>query len=155
MIYVFDSDTLIDLFRHYYLERFPTLWQNFDNLVSNSKIISVSEVGKELEDYEDRLSEWVKNHREFSLIPTSAEFDFVADIFKIAHFQAMVKKKERLQGKPVADPFVIARAKISEGWVVTQEKLKENAAQIPNVCKHFGIPCINLERFMEKEGWQF
>ncbi|GAH81232.1 unnamed protein product, partial [marine sediment metagenome] len=34
MIYVFDSDTLIDLFRHYYLERFPTLWQNFDNLVS-------------------------------------------------------------------------------------------------------------------------
>jgi len=57
MIYVFDSDTLIDLFRHYYPERFPTLWQNFDNLVSNSKIISVSEVGKELEDYEDRLSE--------------------------------------------------------------------------------------------------
>jgi len=67
----------------------------------------------------------------------------------------MVRKKERLQGKPVADPFVIAKAKISEGWVVTQEKLKENSAQIPNVCKHFGIPCINLERFMEKEGWQF
>jgi hypothetical protein len=155
MIYVFDSDTLIDLFRHYYLERFPTLWQNFDNLVSNSKIISVSEVGKELEDYEDRLSEWVKNHREFFHTPTSAEFDFVADIFKIAHFQTMVRKKERLQGKPVADPFVIAKAKISEGWVVTQEKLKENAAQIPNVCKHFGIPCINLEEFMEKEGWQF
>ena len=155
MIYVFDSGTLIDLFRHYYPERFPTLWQNFDKLVSNAKVISVSEVGKELEDWEDSLSEWVKNHREFFLTPTIAEFDFVADIFKIDHFQAMVRKKERLQGKPVADPFVIAKAKISGGWVVTQEKLKENASKIPNVCEHFGIPCINLEGFMEKENWTF
>jgi len=73
----------------------------------------------------------------------------------VQHFQAMIRKKERLKGKPVADPFVIAKAKISGVWVVTQEKLKENAAQIPNVCKHFEIPCINLEGFMEKENWTF
>jgi len=155
MIYVFDSSPLIDLFRHYYPERFPTLWQNFDNLVLNKMIVSVSEVGKEIEDWGDRLSEWVKNHREFFLNPTTEEFNFVADIFRITHFQAMIRKKERLQGKPVADPFVIAKAKISGACVVTQEKLKENAAQIPNVCEHFGIPCIDLEGFMENENWMF
>ena len=71
------------------------------------------------------------------------------------HFQSMIRRQERLQGKPVADPFVIARAKVSGAWVVTQEKNIENAAKIPNVCDHFGISCINLEGFMEKENWTF
>jgi len=64
-------------------------------------------------------------------------------------------KKERLQGNPVADPFVIAKAKVLNGCVVTQEKYKENAAKIPNVCKHFEILCIDLEKFMENENWKF
>ena len=155
MIYVFDSDTMIDLFKYYYFERFPTLWLHFDKLVSSQKIISVSEVSKELEGWEDRLAVWVKNHRDFFSKPDAAEFAFVTEIFKITHFQAMIRKKQRLQGKPVADPFVIAKAKASGGCVVTQEKIKENAAKIPNVCLHFSIPCINLEEFMEKENWTF
>ena len=79
----------------------------------------------------------------------------VAEIFKVTHYQAMIRKKERLKGKPVADPFVIAKAKVCNGWVVTREKWKENSAQIPNVCEHFGVPCMNLEGFMKKEGWTF
>jgi len=67
----------------------------------------------------------------------------------------MIRKQERLKGKPVADPFVIARAKILDACVVTQEKNTENAAKIPNVCDHFGIDCINLEGFMKKESWTF
>jgi len=67
----------------------------------------------------------------------------------------MVRKQERLKGKPVADPFVIARAQISGGCVVTEEKNTKNAARIPNVCAHFHMPCINLEGFMEKENWKF
>ncbi len=71
------------------------------------------------------------------------------------HFQAMVRKQERLKGKHVADPFVIARAKVFNACVVTQEKKTDKAAKIPNVCDHFGIDCINIEGFMEKENWTF
>jgi len=156
MIYVFDSSPLIDLFRYYYLDRFPSLWENFDALDLERRIISVREVRKELEGHGDRLSDWVKDHREFFLTPTADELNFVAEIFKVTHFQALVRKKEQLQGKPVADPFVIAKAKIQEeGCVVTQEVKKPNAAKIPNVCEHFGIPCLNLEAFMENEKWRF
>jgi hypothetical protein len=35
------------------------------------------------------------------------------------------------------------------------EKLKPNAAKIPNICKHFGVPCMTLEEFMGAEDWQF
>jgi hypothetical protein len=60
-----------------------------------------------------------------------------------------------MKGEPVADPFVIACVKIKVGTVVTQEQLKPNAAKIPNVCSHFNVPCIDLERFMQQQGWAF
>ncbi len=41
------------------------------------------------------------------------------------------------------------------GCVVTQEKMKDNAAKIPNVCEHFAIPYIDLESFMERENLIF
>ena len=156
MKYVFDSDSLINLFRHYYPERFPTLWGKFDALVSRGELISVREVFNEIGSSDDSLGTWAKEQKNtlFSK-PTVREFEFVGEIFRVQHFQAMVRKQERLKGKPVADPFVIARAKILGACVVTQEKNTENAAKIPNVCDHFGIPCIDLEGFMEKENWTF
>lgn len=156
-MYVFDSGPLIDLFNHYYPDRFPTLWENFESLVSLERIVSVREVANEIEGHHetDRLVEWTKNNRKFFSQPTKEELLVVAEIFRVTHYQTMIRKRERLQGKPVADPFVIAKAKACNGWVVTNEKFKENSAQIPNVCKHFGIPCINLEGFMNKEGWTF
>jgi hypothetical protein len=35
------------------------------------------------------------------------------------------------------------------------ERFKPNAVKIPNICKHFEIPYLDLEGFMEKEGWVF
>jgi len=156
MKYVFDSDSLINLFRHYYPERFPTLWEKFDALVSGGELISVREVYNEIGSSEDSLAIWAKEQKKILFLEsTTEELKFVGKIFQVRHFQAMIRKKERLKGKPVADPFVIARAKISGACVITQEKNIKNAARIPNVCDHFGILCINLEGFMEKENWTF
>ncbi len=155
MIYVFDSSTLIHLFRYYYLQRFPTLWGKFDGMAKNSEIVSVREVYSEIKGKGDRLSDWAKKHREFFMESSLEEINFVSEIFKISHFQMLIRQQARLQGNPVADPFVIAKAKIISGCVITQEVRKTNAAKIPNVCDHFEIPCYNLEEFMEMENWKF
>lgn len=155
MIYVFDSSPLIVLFKYFYLERFPSLWEKFDSMVSAQQIISVREVRNELIGQEDRLSAWVKKNKEIFYKPTMDEYNFVKEVFVIEHFQTLIKEKERFVGKPVADPFVIAKAKVGAGCVVTEESHKKNAAKIPNVCSHFDIPCVNLETFMEKENWTF
>ena len=68
---------------------------------------------------------------------------------------ALIRKKETLEGRPVADPFLVAKAKVENTTLVTQEERRENAAKIPNVCEHFGVQYTNLEGFMEREGWQF
>lgn len=156
MKYVFDSGPLIDLFRHYYSSRFPTLWEKFHAFVLEDELISVREVYNEINSREDVLASWAKEEKDkiFSH-PTVEEFQFVREIFQVPHFQALIRRKERLQGKPVADPFVIARAKVLDCQVVTTEVFRENAAKIPNVCKHFSVQCTNLEGFMEQEGWTF
>ena len=155
-IYVFDSGPFIALFRYYYPRQFPSLWKRFDEMVAAGQITSTREVFNELQGHEDNLKKWCKSSRKVFVTPTIEELAFVKEIFSVSHFQVMVRKRERLKGKPVADPFVIARAKcLEEGCVVTTEKNSPNAARIPNVCEHFKIDCVDLERFMEREQWQF
>lgn len=156
MKYVFDTGPLIDLFRHYYPSRFPSLWENFHALLSEEELISVREVYNEINSREDTLTSWAKKEKDklFSE-PTIEEFQFVSEIFQVQHFQAMIRKQKMLQGNPVADPFVIARAKVLDCQVVTTEKFRENSTKIPNICEYFSIQCINLEEFMEQEGWTF
>lgn len=154
MIYVFDSDTLIKIFNHYYRNQFPSFWQKFDKYIADEKIISVRAVKAELQDRGDSLSDFVKQTDIFS-IPSNDETNFVATIFQVSHFQLLISKKAVLQGSEVADPYLIARAKIENACVVTEEKFKPNAAKIPNVCAKFNVPCINLEGFMKREKWSF
>lgn len=155
-MYVIDSDALINLFNNYYPERFPSLWSKFDDLIESGSIISVSEAIKEIGNNDDRLAAWSKEKKikTFSN-PSPEELAFVSEIFKIKHFQQLIKQKSLLAGKPVADPFIIAKAKTLDRCVITQENNTPNAARIPNVCVHFGIECVNLEGFMGKEGWTF
>jgi hypothetical protein len=157
MIYVFDTSSLVVLFRYFYPDRFPSLWEKFESTIAHKEFISAREVINEINNYAyvDRLSDWANGNKELFPTPTEEELSFVTDIFAVDHFQNMIRRKERLQGKPVADPFVIAKAKIVQGTVVTQELWKDNSAKLPNVCDHFNIPCIDLENFMEKEDWTF
>lgn len=88
--------------------------------------------------------------------PENDELLVVQQILAIPHFQTLIGIKAILKGTPVADPFVVAAAKIKRpAIVVTQEALKPNAAKIPNVCQHFGVPCVDLETFMAQQGWTF
>lgn len=159
MLYVFDSGPLIDLFRHYYRGVFSSLWESFDTMIAAGKITSTREVLNEIGDRDDDLSQWCKNNQATFPTPDTRELEVVRDIFQIPHFQAMIRRRERMAGKPVADPFVIARAKrlsdAIETIVVTTEHHTPNAAKVPNVCEHFGVGWDNLEGFMEREGWQF
>ena len=156
MIYVFDTSSFRVL-DHYFPKQFPSFWNNFNDYVLNEYIISVRDVYNELEKQgiKTHLEEWVKSNKKAFLIPDDDEGNFVNQIFVIPHFRQLIKRKQILQGRPSADPFVIASAKIKNACVVTEETMTENASRIPNVCEHFNIECTNLEGFMERENWRF
>lgn len=156
MPYVFDTSAFI-IIGHYYPEQFPTFWKRFDAAVDSGEIVSVRETLNELSTKASRpwLADWVKQHSSIFKVPGAEETEFVRKIFQMPHFQMLVSGKARLAGKPAADPFVIAAAKVLGGAVVSEETKKANAARIPNVCEHFGISCLTVEGFLAEKGWRF
>ena len=156
MTYVFDTSAFSPLFRNFYRRRFPTLWRQFDELVDDQRIVSTREVFREIEDSSiEALRDWANGNRDVFAMPTAEEGAFIARIYSIPHFQQNIELQKLLKGGKNADPFIIAKAAVSEMSVVTMETLRPNAAKIPNLCEHFDVPCMTLEGFMETEGWEF
>jgi hypothetical protein len=156
MSYVFDNSPLSVLFKNFYRKTFPTLWDNFDALVTDGSIVSTREALREIEDgAPDNLVAWAKLNAGLFSTPTAKEGAFVGKIYSVGHFQQNIEQQKLLKGGKNADPFVIARAHAEGRTVVTMELFKPNGAKIPNICHHFGIKCLTLEQFMEEEGWQF
>ena len=156
MIYVFDTNS-VRVLGNYYPDRFPSFWRRFEKAVGQGMVVSVREVYNELENLITKhwFFDWIKRHRSMFLIPGADETEFVRRIFEVPHFQVLVGETQRLKGQPVADPFVIACAHVRSGTVITEEVKKPNAAKIPNVCEHFGVPCADVEGFLAENGWQF
>jgi hypothetical protein len=154
-VYVFDTSS-VRVLGNYYPQRFPSFWRQFNEAAESGLVVSTREVYTELE-YQASgwLWDWVKARRSLFPVPTLEEQAFVREIFNVPHFRALVGNAQRLTGKPVADPFVIAAAWTRGGCVVTEEAKKPNAAKIPNVCEHFSIACVNVEGFLEQNGWEF
>jgi hypothetical protein len=156
VIYVLDTSAFRVL-RNFYPAAFPTLWARLEVLVQDGTLISVAEVLNELHTFNDSetLEAWCKKHKSIFAKPTNDELLVVQRIMAVPHFRPVVSQKALLKGTPVADPFVIAAAKVKGGMVVTQEKVKPNAAKIPNICEHFGVPYMDMEAFMKQQGWTF
>ena len=156
MSYVFDTNVFCQLFDSYYRNRFPTLWRRFDELVANDRITSTREVRREIENHRvSTLRDWAGDNREIFPAPNADEAHVVNRIFGERHFQQVIERRKLLKGGLNADPFIVARAYVLEGTVVTMESNRPNGAKIPNICDHFEVVCLSLEGFMEAENWTF
>lgn len=157
MIYVFDNSSLSNILNHYYTDRFPSFWEKFDSIVKEGNLISVREVRNELiEKFEDETIDiLMKHNKDFFTNPSNEELSFITEIYSVKHFQQNLGRKKLLKASFFADPFVIAKARIIGGTVVTEEEFKEHGAKIPNICKHYKIPCKKLEGFLTELDWKF
>ncbi len=156
-IYIFDTNSLSSILNHYYPSRFPTFWKKFGDKISAFEVISVREVYKELSDHfeKEKLTYFTEINSGFFSEPNSSELSFITEIYSVKHFQHNLENKKLLKGGAFADPFIIAKAKILNATVVTEEYFKPNGAKIPNICEHFSIPFLSLEGFLQNENWTF
>lgn len=155
-MYVFDTN----VFRALNIitpKTFPTIWKRMDDLVNQEKLWSVREVRRELKNNSPsaHIEDWAKDNRHIFKRPTTKELYIVSEIFKLPQYLGLVKRQNLLKGLPVADPFIVASAKIKTAFVVTQEIRVKSGARIPNVCSDFKVDCINLEQFFEKENIKY
>jgi hypothetical protein len=156
-MYVFDNNSLSTILKFYYRGSFRSFWANFDNIVATGNVISVRMVRLEMERKFDNsvLDLLITHNADFFENPTQDELNFIPEIYAIPHFQQNLDQKTLLSGVPHADPFIIAKARVRKATVVSEEKNRENAAKIPNICEEFNIPCIDLQGFLMQENWTF
>lgn len=155
MIYVFDANSFSEM-SPYFPDIFPTFWTRFEEALAAGEITSTREVLRELTDGpQHHVLDWCNGNKAIFATPDAQETAFVARIFAVPHFGGLIGEKQRLRGTPVADPFLIARASVLNGTVVSEESPKPNKPNIPAVCQHFGVPCVKLGDFLRAKGWQF
>ncbi|TYC84184.1 DUF4411 family protein [Acetobacterium wieringae] len=150
--YVIDTNIFSKSLKNLPFKAFQDVWEPWSSMMKNGKIVSVAEAYEELINYwGSKNSEefnWLKMHKQFFLKPTNEEGGIVAEIFKSKKFREGVKEKSLRSGSPEADAFLVAKAKVGNGILVTDESdEKPNSEKIPNICEAFQVPYMKKEDF--------
>jgi hypothetical protein len=149
--YSIDSSGILDLFRYYPPDVFPTIWTQMEVAARNGIIFAIDEVYRELEKKDDVAFEWLKARRTIVVELDTEIQQRVASILAV-HPRLIDTRKNRSSG----DPFVIALAQSRKFSVVTGEKASGVLAKpnIPDVCIALKIPWMNVLSMFRNEGWK-
>lgn len=150
MIYVVDTCVFRHIFYHVYRSVIPEIWESLEDMLTSGEISSVKETYKELElqfSKDGDVLSWLKKYKDSFTGPTNEEALIVSQIYSNRNFQNGVSEKSIINGRPVADAFLIAKAKVLNGTVVTREEYSPNSAKIPNICEALNVKCIGEEEF--------
>jgi len=153
LTYCIDTSSLVTGWNDRYPpEVFPRLWENFENLISIEKLIAPVEVYYELDKQDDSIKSWVdRNSTMFQ--PLDEEVQEIATNILASHPTLIDADRPTYQ----ADPFIIALAIIRNCVIVTQEIWTNSPkrTKIPNVCKDYGIECIDILSMIRELKWKF
>lgn len=161
MSFLLDANTLIEAKNRYYQMRFcPAYWTWLTRTKDAGRLASVESVGTELRRGNDELAQWAATQADLFL-PESDEATQVAfgEIAGHVAGRATTMKPgaldEFLGG---ADPWLIAKARVTGQTVVTHERLDTVSRRkflIPNVCLHYGVECINTFDMLDRLDARF
>lgn len=146
-VYVIDACALIDAAKEYNMSKktFSPIWEAFDELISNGQLITSTEILDELKD--DDLIAWSKRHKEFFVPLTKEIQEQVFEVLK--KYPTLIKMKSSSNSN--GDPFLVATAIVKNGCIITNERPgdeKTGDYHIPNVCKGYDLPYMNLHTFI-------
>lgn len=151
MIYVVDTNIFSKTFRNISIDVFNDIWEPWSEMMMNGKIISVDEAYEELLTYWGRKAQemlWLSKHKDAFQKMTNDEGLIVSEIFKNKKFREGIKESSLRSGTPEADAFLVAKAKVVGGVVVTDESnCKPNSEKIPNICVKFNVPYMKKNDF--------
>jgi Domain of unknown function (DUF4411) len=149
-IYCIDTSALIAAwYERYKPNRFPKLWEQLDQLITDGRLVSSTLVLRECSrQRSEELHAWLKPREAMFITPdetVQGQVDYIVNTYTAL----VAAGKEKFQ----ADPFVIALAKVNSYAVVTEETGLGSLGKIPGVCNAMKIECINLMQLIDEEDW--
>lgn len=156
--YCLDANVLIQAWQKYYNPRFcPDYWDILIELGKQDKIFIPELVYEEITRTEDELSRWLKA----SKIPIKKITEPVTICLQKIYSANPVHKNlvDNINGRSLADPWVIAHSIFENAIVVTKEEkitaLNSKRIRIPNVCDNMGVRWINDFQFIDELDIKF
>ena len=150
--YSIDSDVLIQAWRDYPIDNFPSVWNSLESMAERG-IIGVSElILDELKRGGDDLYKWAKDLQSTIVIPTTAEIES-----EVAYLVNEYSNFGIITGKNMGDPFVVALARANNCSVVTNEKRSGNlnGPKIPDICLSENITWVRFVDIIKEQGLVF
>ena len=147
--FLHDSDS-----EHYPADVFKPQWEFLERAIKDGRVVAARRVETELEKWQNSspaIKVWLHEHRYlFRDIVSDAQLEGAKRI--VNAYPAYGLDANRL-----GDLEVITLAMAQRLVVVSLEQKAEQHSRkrpkIPNVCREFGIGCVNLAGFLREEGF--
>ena|SRR3990167_10687155 len=160
VVYVFDTSVFLALHRHntQVIELPKEIWDLLDQMMRDGEIIShgfvYGEIVNEKTEKPDMITRWLIPKKAYFQNESEDQASLVSVIIK--DYQKLI---DPAREKEQADPWVVALAMLlnkqtsfledAEYVVVTQEN-PNSPIKIPAACRKYGVGCISLKEFFEK-----
>jgi hypothetical protein len=155
MKYLIDSDVILKT--HYYTpKRIESFWECFRARFSTGELILIEPVFIEIRSNGKGEKDFVESIKDEGL---------VVDVFESkAHLYALKeiinKFKKTIKGgfKDIADPHLVAAARVGGYGVISYEKPSSEetlSAKIPDMCKEYSVKHFDLEGYLKEEELRF
>lgn len=156
MSYLLDTNVFIEANKRYYgLDFCPAFWEWLKKHEGQGNLYSIRPVYDELKDYDDILSQWVREHNYYfqPVVDEQCQKNFItianlcASDYDLTH-----KKNERFLDS--ADPWLIAKAMVDGSTIVTEEKFAKQPKKIiiPNLCRELGVEYVDTFELLRNFG---
>lgn len=156
--YCLDANVLIQAWQKYYNPRFcPDYWNILIELGKRDKIFIPELVYEEIIRTEDDLTKWLKASKITIKKITEPVTICLQKIYAADPLHRNLV--DNINGRSLADPWVIAHSIHENSIVVTKEEkiiaLNSKRIRIPNVCDNMGVRWINDFQFIEELDIKF
>jgi len=160
LIFCFDTSAFVDIHRH--LARLiPQLYPELDKLFNSGRLISHKIVFEEIttrSEKPDSLTNWIRPKEAFFREISIRQALLISDI--VRKFPALIHyNKERDDADPWLVALVIEQRSIpnlfsgSQDFAIVSAESTVIAGRLPEACKYYSIPHLDLPAFFEANGW--
>ena len=127
-----------------------SLWDKIEKNIEDRIIVTCSEIEEEVK-IDDIVGKWLGSKR-CMILPIDDEVQ--RNVRRIVTEHPKMICFSGGKGSSSGDAFLIATAMKYTLTIITEEK-KDKKNKIPNICKYYGIPTMNITELCIAEGWVF
>lgn len=167
MVYVLDTNILIEFEKRYYPEIFPSFWKKLHSLIESEEVISLKESQAELKENSKARKFWDKVHYESNkkffieleenetrYMDRIFNLDIANKKFKVKGNNTTLQKEWGEYSVAVADPLIICHG-LHHGSTVVTDESPNKGYNIPHVCRELNVKCVGLKDFLSINGFKF